>query len=90
MKRLHPVIDEPTLIAYYCRQCEKIVKGMSKGKSQKYSFACPNCGADCSFGTARSMIHFLKLKEHSENGQILIQMQQQKLQDLGLIAQESA
>jgi hypothetical protein len=82
MKHLDAVIDEPTLIAYYCRQCDKVVKGVSRGKNEKYSFTCPNCQSSCFYGTARSLIHALKIKEASENGQILIQMQKDKLKEL--------
>ncbi|MGE3279238.1 MAG: hypothetical protein AB7J40_05670 [Candidatus Altimarinota bacterium] len=84
MKHLGVAIDEPTLVAYYCRNCDKVVKGVSKGKQQKYSFSCPDCQGDCFYGTARSLIHFLKIKENSENGQALVQMQKDKLKDLGL------
>jgi len=83
MKYLDAAIDEPTLIAYYCRNCEKVVKGVSKGKNEKYSFLCPNCQGECFYGTARSLIHVLKIKEASENGQILLQMQREKLKELG-------
>ena len=76
------VIDEPTLIAYFCRECNKIVKGKSKGNRKKYSFSCPECKRDCFYGTARALIHFLKIKEHTDNGQILLQMQQEKLGQL--------
>lgn len=86
MKYLGVAIDEPTLIAYYCRFCEKIVKGVSKGKNEKYSFACPTCQNRCFYGTARSLIHVLKIKENSENGQLLIEMQKEKLKDLGFQA----
>lgn len=81
MKLTRTLIDEPALIAYYCRTCQKIVKGQSKAKKERYSFACPNCESNCSYGTARSLIHFLKIKEHSENGQILIALQQEKLKE---------
>lgn len=82
LKRLRPLPDEPTMIAYYCRPCETIVKAASKGGKKKYSFSCPECKADCSFGTARSLIHFLKIKEHSDNGKILLQMQEEKIQKM--------
>lgn len=82
MNYLGVAIDEPTLVAYFCKNCEKIVKGVSKGKQQKYSFSCPDCQGDCFYGTARSLIHFLKIKENSENGQALIQMQISKLKEL--------
>lgn len=88
MKHLGAAIDEPTLIAYYCRNCDKVVKGVSKGKNEKYSFVCPDCQGGCFYGTARSLIHFLKIKENSENGQALIQMQKEKLMDLGLGTKE--
>ncbi|GEM_PF-4045800 len=78
------IIDEPTLIAYYCRQCQKIVKGVSRGKKEKYSFSCPTCQGDCSYGTAKSLIHALKIKEHSENGQILLGFQQERLVQAGV------
>lgn len=86
MKYLGYAIDEPTLIAYFCKTCEKVVKGVSKGKNEKYAFTCPNCQNKCFYGTARSLIRFLKIKEASENGQILIQMQKEKLKELGLEA----
>ncbi len=82
LKRLRPLPDEPTLIAYYCRPCEKVVKAASKGGKKKYSFSCPECKADCFYGTAKSLIHFLKIKEHSENGKILLQMQEEKLKKI--------
>lgn len=84
MKRLREVIDAPTLIAYYCRECQKVVKGISKGKKEKYSFVCPDGGHECFYGTARSLIHFLRIKENSENGQILLAMQQEKLAEPAL------
>jgi hypothetical protein len=82
LKRLRPLPDEPILIAYYCRPCESIVKAISKGGKKKYSFSCPECKRDCSYGTVRSLIHFLKIKEHSDNGKILLQMQEEKLQKI--------
>lgn len=90
MKRLREVIDAPTLIAYYCRECQKIVKGVSKGKKDKYSFVCPEFGHECFYGTARSLIHFLRIKENSENGQILLAMQQEKLAEPSLPSEAPA
>lgn len=72
-------IDEPTLIAYYCRNCEKIVKGKPKSKNKRYTFLCPECSNECSYGSAKSMINFMRIKEGSENAEILLQMQQAKL-----------
>jgi|CXWL01.1.fsa_nt_gi hypothetical protein len=89
MNRLREVIDAPTLIVYYCRECQKIVKGVSKGKKEKYSFVCPDGGHECFYGTARSLIHFLRIKENSENGQLLLKMQQEKLAELGHASEES-
>ena len=74
--------DEPTLIAYYCRECKKVVKGKSKNPKSKYTFLCPECGGVCSYGSAKSIINFHKIKESSENGQILLKMQQEKLEEL--------
>lgn len=82
LKRLRPLPDEPTLIAYYCRPCERIVKANSKGGKKKYSFTCPECKSDCFYGSARSLIHFMRIKEHSENGKILLQMQQEKTEKI--------
>jgi len=75
-----PVIfDEPTLIAYFCRGCQKVVKGKSKGGKKRYSFECPECGKDCLYGTARSVIHYFRIKEGDENAKTLQGMQQEKL-----------
>lgn len=74
-------VDQATLIAYYCRHCEKIVKGVSKGKEKRYSFICPNCQNDVIYGTARSLIRALRIKEHSENGQLLVELQKEKSQE---------
>lgn len=79
MKKSLEALDQPALIAYFCRDCNKVVKGKSKGAKQKYSFLCPECGRDVFYGTARSIIHYMRIKESSENGQILLQMQQAKL-----------
>lgn len=75
-------LDQPTLIAYYCKACEKIVKGLSKTKDKRYTFFCPNCDRELMYGTARSLIHYLRIKEHSENGQLLLQIQNEKLASL--------
>lgn len=82
LKRLRPIPDEPTLIAYFCKECQKVVSAKSKGGKKKYSFSCPECKKDCIYGTARSIIHYLRIKENSENGQILLQMQEEKLKKL--------
>ena len=82
MKRIRTVLDEPALIAYYCRQCNKVLKAQSKGGKKRYSFSCPECEGDCCYGTARSLIHYFRIKEHSENGKVLLQMQQEKLKAL--------
>jgi len=79
MKKSLESLDQPTLIAYFCRDCSKVVKGKSKGGKKKYSFLCPDCGKDVFYGTARAIIHYMRIKESSENGQILLQMQQAKL-----------
>ncbi|MDF2378988.1 MAG: hypothetical protein P1V18_02055 [Candidatus Gracilibacteria bacterium] len=73
-------IEEPTLIAYYCRSCEKVVKGKPKSKAKRYSFHCPECDRQCSYGSAKSMIKFLRIKEGSENAEILLQMQKAKIE----------
>ena len=65
LKRLQPLEDEPSLIAYYCRNCEAVVKAVSRGGKQKYSFKCPECSGDCFYGTARSVIHFLRIKKNT-------------------------
>lgn len=78
------IIDEPTLIVYYCRECQKIVRGLSKGNKERYSFFCPLCHKLCIYATAKSLIHYFRIKEHSENGQILLQLQQERLKELGL------
>lgn len=88
MKRLRQTLDEPALIAYYCRACEQITKAESKGGRKKYSFRCPECEGDCLYGTARSLIHYFKIKESSENGKILLQMQLDKLKALEEKAQK--
>ncbi|MDP2691813.1 MAG: hypothetical protein Q8O95_05425 [bacterium] len=74
--------DEPILIAYFCRNCQKVVKGQSQGAKKKYSFSCPDCGNQCIYGTARAMIDFLRIKESSENGKILLSMQEEKVKGL--------
>lgn len=88
LKRLRPLPDEPILIAYFCRECDKVVQARSKGGKKRYSFRCPDCEGDCFYGTARSLIHYLKIKEHSENGKILLQMQQERLSKSQISADE--
>lgn len=75
-------LDEPTLIAFYCRHCDKIVKAESKDKREKYSFACLMCHDYVMYGTARSLIRFLKIKEHTENGQMILKIQEEKIKNL--------
>lgn len=82
------VPDEPTLIAYYCRHCDKVVQGKSKGSRKKYSFSCPDCQGDCLYGTVRSIIHYFRIKEHSDNAKILLEMQGEKLKALEEKVQE--
>lgn len=79
MKKPLKAPDEPSLIAYYCRQCEKVVKAIAKGKTHKYTFLCPTCSRECFYGTANSVINYMRIKEGSENAQILLQFQQEKL-----------
>lgn len=76
-------MDHPTLIAYFCKPCQRVVKGVSRGGKERYSFSCPNCKEDVLYGTARSMIHYFRIKEHSDNGKLLIELQQEKLKQLG-------
>lgn len=76
-------MDQPTLIAYFCKHCQHVVKGVSKGAGKRYSFSCPVCKSDVLYATARSLIHFFRIKEHSDNGKLLIEMQQEKLKQLG-------
>lgn len=90
LKRLRPVPDEPTLIAYFCRECEKVVKAKSQGGKKKYTFKCPDCDNQCVYGTARSIIHFMRIKEHSENGKILLDMQKEKQQAVAAASQQQA
>ena len=73
------MMDQPTLIAYFCKQCQKVVKGISKGGSKRYSFSCPECKDNVLYATARSLIHYFRIKEHSDNGKLLIELQLEKL-----------
>lgn len=73
-------VGDPALIVYYCKECKKVVKGASKGGKSKYSFDCPECGNQCSYGTAKAIISHFRIKEASDNGQMLLQMQKEKLE----------
>ncbi len=72
----------PTLIVYYCKAVDKIIENPEVKKGTKYSFIDPESGNDCVYGSARSIINHFRIKEHSDNGKALLEIQKKKIEKL--------
>ncbi len=73
---------QPTMIVYYCKKLDKIIPNPEVKKGSKYSFIDPESGLDCVYGSARSIINHFRIKEHTENGIAILEIQKQKIEKL--------
>jgi DNA replicative helicase MCM subunit Mcm2 (Cdc46/Mcm family) len=56
-------LDGPAKIVYYCKDCKRIVTGVTKKGRKKYTFKCPECkGSDVAYGTEKSIINYYHIR----------------------------
>lgn len=58
------IATEPSKIIYYCKDCKRLVDGMSMKGKKKYTFQCSICkGTHVAYGSEKSIFNFFHIKE---------------------------